>query len=153
MQTDRQSQNRIADQQAVTSLHQHNLSLKCNWNTTATTTGTRSDIGNGNYDTQTTTQQLRNAREGMDVVLTMVLTENVLTLLLMMLIKAPVRDVLTLQLLLLLLMTMMKMMKVTPRWNASLVVSSNRALAVESGPAITITKWATALGHLQGTRP
>ena len=59
----------------------------------------------------------------------------------------PALDVLALQVLLLLLL------KALPRWNASLVVSSNTVLTVERRPAITITKWAMALGHQQGTRP
>ena len=45
------------------------------------------------------------------------------------------------------------LLKVTPRWNTSLVVSSNIVLAVKRGAANTITKWAIALGHQQGTRP
>ena len=59
-------------------------------------------------------------------------------------VRMPTRDTLAFQVLVL---------KATPRWNASLVVSSNIVLAVEHGAANTITKLAIALGHQQGTRP
>ena len=70
------------------------LPSKCNRNTASAATNspnrTRSDNGNSNRDTQTTTQQSRNAREGKDTLLAIVLIENVLTLLVMLLICPPV---------------------------------------------------------------
>ena len=84
---------------------------------------------------------------GKNAVLVMVLIADVLKLkllvMMLMLIKTPARDLLALQVLLLLL-------KAAPRWNASLVVSSNTVLAAER-LTITITKWAMTLGNQQGT--
>ena len=84
-------------------------------------------------------------RERKDVVLTMVLIEDVVLAMVL------IEDVL-------MLLMMIEQLECKPTTTMAMAIARQQShtvlgVAVERRPAITITKWAMALGRQQGTRP